>query len=66
MSKMPTVDAKLAEAEAEKQRDLVIQQLNEDQARLHRVAYPIRRRNAELCGTHVRRMPCVRLMPGER
>ena len=51
---MPTGDGKLPEAEAERQRELGIEQLIEDQARLHRVAYPIRRRNAELCVTHVR------------
>ena len=56
VSKMLTVDAKLAEAEAKNQRVIFIEQLMEDQAWLHRVAYPIFRRNAELCEIRVRLM----------
>ena len=54
VSKLPTVDSKLAEAEAEKQRELVIEQVLADQARLHRVAYPIVRQNVALCDERIR------------
>jgi len=54
VSKLPAVDSKLAEAEAEKQRELAVDQILMDQSRLHRVAYPILRENVALCDEKVR------------
>ena len=54
-TKMPKVDSKLAAAEAEKQRELVVKQFVADQRQLHQVAYPILRGNVELCGEKLNR-----------
>ncbi len=54
-TKLPKVDSKLAEAEAEKQRQLVVLQFVADQRQLHQVAYPILRGNVGLCGDNINR-----------
>lgn len=55
-SQLPGVDPELAEIEAEKQRELVLEERFGFKKKLHRVAYPILMHSAELCGdtTHYR------------
>ncbi len=52
-SQAPTVDASLAAAEAEKQRELVFEATVRDTLRLSTVSYFVRTRSAELCGEQV-------------
>jgi Zn-dependent protease with chaperone function len=49
VSQLPTVDKALAEVEEQKQKELVVKQIHEDFARLHRVTYPILLANADVC-----------------
>ena len=52
-SQAPAVDASLAAAEAEKQRELVFEATVRDTLRLSTVSYFVRTRSAELCGEQV-------------
>ena len=49
VTQRPTLDDKAVAAEAQKQRELALQDLMEDQARIFRVAYPILARGAAMC-----------------
>lgn len=49
VSRLPTIDPQAAEAEAEKQRELILEAAFEQHHRLHNVADPILVENADLC-----------------
>lgn len=55
VTQRPVVDDKAVAAEAEKQRELAWQDLEEDMARLYRVSYPVLARAAAMCEDQVRR-----------
>jgi hypothetical protein len=54
VTQRPPLDEKVVAEEARRQRELALEDLLEDQARLHRIAYPILARGAPLCGEKVR------------
>jgi Zn-dependent protease with chaperone function len=49
VSKLPTIDEKAAEAEAEKQRELILETIFAQHGRVHDIAYALFQRNAGLC-----------------
>lgn len=55
VTQRPAIEDKAVAAEAQKQRELAWQDLQEDLARLYRVSYPILARSAALCEDKVRR-----------
>ncbi len=55
VTQRPAIEDKAVAAEAQKQRELAWQDLQEDLARLYRVSYPILARAAALCEDKVRR-----------
>jgi len=61
VTQRPALDEKAVTAEAQKQRELAWQDLQDDAARLYRVAYPILARGASLCEDKVRRSLGLRL-----
>ena len=70
VSKLPKIDSKLAEAEALKQRELVIREKVKNEARLINVVFPILRDSADLCGEKVGRgagmkLANIRMFPPE-
>lgn len=54
VTQRPQLDERAVAEEARKQRELALQDLLDDEARLFRVAYPILARGAALCGDKVR------------